>query len=238
MKIAALTDIHAMASTLELALADARTEGFDLLLIMGDLLSYGVMPVQTLDLIHEAVARDNAILISGNHDIMYRDTPAREPYLAKLSDWILETVTWTKSHIPDGAMDVFDWHDDWSTGPLFVAHANPHVFGDWRYINSFEDAEIAAAALEERGFGYGLFGHTHRARVFDCAAATIFTIGSLGQPRDDLDNHMQWAMIEIDGDTVTASPRTVPFDREAHLAAIRATSMSALTQDRLCRFFA
>lgn len=237
MKIAALTDIHSMATTFEQALADARAEGFDVMLLMGDLLSYGVAPIQTLDLVHEAMSRDGAILISGNHDIMYRNSDAGEEYAANLPDWLQETVAWTKSQIPNGEMDRLEWREDWSSGPLFVAHANPFGFGDWRYINTLEDAETASAALARRGFAYGAFGHSHRARTFDCAATTIFTIGSLGQPRDDRSRDMLWAMMTIKGDCATISSRSVPFDRGAHLDAIRATTMSSSTQQRLCRFF-
>jgi predicted phosphodiesterase len=238
MRIAALTDIHAMASTLEQALYDARVEGFDVMLIMGDLLSYGVAPLQTLDLVHEAISRDDAILISGNHDIMYRKTDASGAYVANLPDWIGETVAWTKTQIPDGVMDDFEWQDDWSSGPLFVAHANPYEFGDWRYINARQDAEIASVALSDRGFSYGAFGHCHRARTYDCTAATVFTIGSLGQPRDDRNHVMQWAMIDVNDNCATISSRTVAFDRDDHLAAIRATTMSEPTRNRLCSFFA
>lgn len=239
MRIAALTDIHAVSSTLEQALSAARREGFDVLLLMGDLLTYGVAPLETIALVQDAVARDGAILITGNHDQMYQQsTDVSSLYLTRLPDWIQETVTWTNEQLPAGVMDSFEWRQDWSAGPLFVAHANPYTFGDWRYINSDEDAEAAAVALAERGFRYGLFGHTHRARRFDCTAGTIFTLGSLGQPRDDGEGQMQWAMVEIQGDEVRVGPRPLPFDREAHRQAIRATSLSAPTQDRLCGFFA
>ncbi|HEX7873801.1 MAG TPA: metallophosphoesterase [Sphingobium sp.] len=237
MKIAALTDIHAVSTTLEQALGDARREGFDVLLLMGDLLTYGVAPRETLALVEEAVARDGAILLAGNHDEMYRGSGARE-YLQRLPGWLRETAEWTAAQLPDGAMDGFDWQTHWSAGPLFMAHANPYAFGDWRYINSAEDAEEAAVALAARGFAYGAFGHSHRPRRFDCAAGTIFTLGSLGQPRDDGNRHMQWTMIEIAKTQVRVSPRLLPFDSDAHKRAIRASSLSRPTQDRLCGFFA
>ena len=60
MRIAALTDIHAVSSTLEQALSAARREGFDVLLLMGDLLTYGVAPLETVALVQDAVARDGA----------------------------------------------------------------------------------------------------------------------------------------------------------------------------------
>ncbi|UZW54534.1 metallophosphoesterase [Sphingobium sp. JS3065] len=233
-----MTDIHAASDPLQLALTAARREGFDRMLILGDLLTYGVQPLETLELVQGAAARDGAILISGNHDILYQGSPAAEAYHAELPDWLRESVDWTAAHIPPGCMTAFDWRESWSHGPLFAAHANPFDFGDWRYIRSVQEAEEAAATVAARGFLYGLFGHVHRHRRYDCAAATIFTLAALGQPRDDGDRTPKWAMIEIRGESVTIESRDIDFDPEDQMLAIRATTLSAATQERLCRFFA
>lgn len=237
MRIAALTDIHAASDPLQLALTAARREGFDAMLIMGDLLTYGVQPLETLELVQGAAARDRAILISGNHDLLYQSSPMAQAYRAQLPDWLRESVDWTAAHIPAGSMAAFDWRESWSQGPLFAAHANPFDFGDWRYIRSAEEAEEAADRVAARGFLYGLFGHVHRQRRYDCTAATIFTLGSLGQPRDDQDRGPKWAMIEIRGDLVTVEARDIDFDPQDQMQAIRASTLSAATQERLCRFF-
>ncbi len=238
MRIAAFTDIHAQSDALRSALAAARRQGFDLLLILGDLLTYGVDPVGTLELVQEAAARDGAVLLAGNHDLLYRAGDPGEDYRTALPDWLRESIEWTAARVPDGAMDTFDWRPSWSEGPLFAAHANPYAFGDWRYIRTIEDAQDAAAALQARGHRFGLFGHVHRLRRFDGDAATVVTLASLGQPRDALDQEPCWAMVDLEGDTMTVTPHAVDFDRQAHMRAIRATGLSPATQERLCRFFA
>jgi predicted phosphodiesterase len=238
MRIAALTDIHASSDPLQLALTAARREGFDAMLIMGDLLTYGVQPLETLELVHGAAARDGAILVAGNHDQLYRGTSDAAAYRAGLPDWLRESVDWTAAHIPAQAMERFDWQESWTHESLFAAHANPFPFGDWRYIRSKEEAEEAAYTLAQRGFLYGLFGHVHRHRRYDCAAATIFTLASLGQPRDDDDRTPKWAMIDIRGNRITVESRDIDFDAEDQIHAIRATTLSPSTQERLCRFFA
>lgn len=234
-----LSDIHAMHAGLAAALGAARTEGFDALVILGDLLTYGVGPAETLDLVHDAVARDGAILITGNHDQIYLDLAgAGGDYLAGLPMWLQETVNWTAARIPANALLDFTWQQSWACGPMFAAHANPGAFGDWTYLNTDARADHAAAALAERGYRYGIFGHTHRARRFDRDGVSLFTLGSLGQPRDDDDPRLQWTMIDMDEDEITIAPRAVAFDRAAHIKAIRATTLSPSTQDRLCGFFA
>jgi predicted phosphodiesterase len=238
-RLAVLSDIHSVSSVLGTALGDARAEGFDILLILGDLLTYGVRPRETLELVHEAVARDGAILVAGNHDQMYLDTAeADREYQSRLPDWLRETVEWTAAQISPGALTSFDWHEQWSSGSMLAAHANPYAFGDWSYIADAAGAEAAADALLRCGYRYGVFGHTHRARRFESNGAMVFTIGSLGQPRDDADSRMQWAMIDLQDDSIDVQPRFVPFDRARHRAAICATTLSGPTQDRLCEFFA
>lgn len=239
MKIAVLSDIHSVSSALDAALGDARAEGFDVMLILGDLLTYGVNPAETLELVHEAAARDGAILVSGNHDQIYLGTPeATAEYQARLPDWLRETVEWTAMQVPAGALAAFDWQKQWSAGSLLAAHANPYAFGDWTYIADAAGAKAAAEALVRRGYAYGVFGHTHRARRFESGGVNVFTVGSLGQPRDSTDPRMQWAMIELRDDKIDVQPRYVPFDRAGHRAAIRATALSPATQNQLCRFFA
>lgn len=238
MRIAALTDIHALSGALDRALTDARAEGFDLLLILGDLLTYGVQPAETLELVQDAVARDGAILLTGNHDLLYRSGAAAADYRVGLPDWLRESVEWTAERVPADRMDAFPWQPHWAEGVLFAAHANPYAFGDWRYIRSTEDAGPAAGALAARGYRFGLFGHVHRRRRFDSGGVSLFTLASLGQPRDDADRTPQWAMVELAGEQVTVEPRPIDFDPEEHMRAIRATSLSASTQERLCRFFA
>lgn len=238
MRIAVLTDIHGVHDTFATALAAARTEGFDMMLILGDLLTYGVQPAETLDLMQEAVVRDGAILLKGNHDILYTAGDDGPAYMAGLPDWIRESVEWTAARVTEGAMDDLPWQESWAEGPLFAAHANPYAFGDWRYIRSIGDAEEAGPALAARGYRFGLFGHSHRMRRYDCQATTFFTLASLGQPRDDNDRTPQWAMVRLDERQATIMARPVGFNPEKHMKAIRATSMTEMTQERLCRFFA
>lgn len=239
MRIAVLSDIHAMSACLAQALADARREGFDVLLILGDLLTYGVTPVETLELINEAITRDRAVLVMGNHDQFYLGIgEAADDYLTCLPGWLRESVEWTAARLSPGAMDGFDWQTEWSIGPLLAAHANPYDFGDWTYLADADRAEVAALTLAERGYRYGIFGHTHRARAFEHGDVSIFTIGSLGQPRDDRERRPQWTMIDLGENSIAVQPRSIAFDRIGHLAAIRATTLSPPTQDLLCGFFA
>ena len=45
-------------------------------------------------------------------------------------------------------------------------------------------------------------------------------------------------MIDIRGNRITVESRDIDFDAEDQIHAIRATTLSPSTQERLCRFFA
>ena len=238
-KLAILSDIHAAAEAYESALGAAREEGFDQLLIIGDLLTYGPQPQRTLDLTAEAISRDGAVLLVGNHDQLYLDpNEVSEAYFTGLPEWIRESIEWTRSQLVVCPLAQFDWLQDWSHDELLVAHANPFGAGDWSYLRVDRDFAKAGEVLARRGYRYGLFGHTHRFLCRQTDASWVTTIGSVGQPRDQQDPLPQWAVARNDGDVWQVEQRHVDFDWSAHKAAIQATGMSPATQHRLCAYFA
>jgi predicted phosphodiesterase len=241
MRIAVLSDVHAHADAFEAALAAARIEGFDAMLILGDLLTYGVAPQRTLDLTRNALDRDGAVLILGNHDQLYLDLEGvGSSYSASLPDWIRESIDWTRDQLVGSLADrEFAWRKSWESGRLFAAHANPYPYGDWTYLSSSAEVNRAAQALAEGGHRWGLFGHTHRFLHQTSAdgLTVIATVGSLGQPRDPAMCISQWAMVTVSDSSFEIMPRAVPCDWRSHMAAIEATSLSKATQERLCRFF-
>lgn len=238
MKLAILSDLHAVADTTERALKAARAEGFDRLIILGDILTYGVEPQRTLDLVSDAVERDNAILILGNHDQLYLDLDNGETgYYDRLNDWICESVDWTRAQLPNRCLESLPWQKSWSSGQFFTAHANPYEYGDWTYLRTDQELRWACRTLAERDFRWGVFGHTHRTARQDKGTETAATVGSLGQPRDRKDRRPQWAAVEFDDNNFRIEARPVDFNVKHHLAAIEATSMGARTKERLAMFF-
>lgn len=242
MRIAVLSDIHGCAQTYAEALAAARTSGADVTLILGDLLTYGVEPQQVMDLTVDAVQRDGAVVILGNHDQIYIDQKdGGSSYEQSLPDWIRESVDWTREQIGD--LDVgaaLDWKRDWSHGGLYAAHANPFDYGDWTYLSTGPALQAAAARLGEMGFSEGVFGHSHRGRTFEAAelGVKLTTVGSLGQPRDRQDLVASWSLIDSRGVAFDVLRQPVTSDWSTHLAAIRATHLSETTKAKLCEFFA
>ena len=239
MRIAALSDMHGCAETFAVALKQARTSGYDVLLILGDLLTYGVEPQRLLDLANDAV-NDGAIFILGNHDQIYIDQKnGGSTYAEALPDWIKESVVWTRDQI--GTIDygkLFDWRASWSEGDLFAAHANPFDYGDWTYLSTDASFVSAAETLANRGFTKGLFGHTHRFRSFEDSDLNtkIITVGSLGQPRDR-QRQSEWAILDLESDKMHVTRQPLEISWESQLAAISATDLTEKTKIKLSEFF-
>lgn len=237
MRIAVISDVHAAAGPLRAALAAARDTGFDQLLILGDLLTYGAEPEETLDLVQDAVERDGALLVRGNHDSIYLDRESGCPgYELTIPAWIRESVDWTCERLQGRNLGGFTWRDEWSGDGLLAAHANPNGPGDWSYLRTSEDLVAAGAALAARGLSAGLFGHTHRYRLHADGRRTVLTVGSVGQPRDAA-RTSEWTLICWTGGRLLAERRPMSVEWGTLVRAVRATDLSDDTKDRICRYY-
>lgn len=239
MKIAVLSDIHAAASHFSDALADAREEGFDQLIILGDLLTYGPDPTETLDLAREARSRDGAIFIRGNHDILYGNDESARAYAARMPDWISHSVEWTSSEIGGpGSLDDLPWQDEWQHDEMLFSHANPFGSGDWSYLNNEQAFARAGEVLAARGLSWGIFGHVHRFRLVrpENGRAGVATVGSIGQPRDTKEPFGQWAMVTTGAD-VSVEQRRLRRGWQETIAKLREIPLPDETKERLCQFY-
>ncbi|WP_158266610.1 metallophosphoesterase family protein [Allosphingosinicella deserti] len=237
MRIAVISDIHAAAGPFREALAAARRTGFDQLLLLGDLLTYGVHPDETLDLACDAVTRDGAVLVRGNHDQIYLDRATRRSgYEATIPEWIRESVEWTWARIGGGdRIARFDWLDDWSVDGLLMAHANPYQPGDWSYLRAPEDLIAACSRLADRGLRAGLFGHTHRFATQESHGSSVTTLGSVGQPRD-AGHTSEWSLVDWTKGKMALQRHRVAVEWGTIIRAVRATGLSDKTKDRICGY--
>ncbi|MEM6909031.1 MAG: metallophosphoesterase family protein [Pseudomonadota bacterium] len=240
MRIAVISDVHSVAAPFRRALADARSEGFDQLILLGDLFTYGVDPTECMDLAIEAIDQDGAFLVGGNHEQLYVDMrERRSAYFDKLPDWIRESVEWTWRELGETWPNRLEWIPEWAWGSLLFAHANPFGYGDWTYLSNDELLAAAAKTLRERGFRAGLFGHLHRPKHYrDETGTEVYVVNSTGQPRSKPKGVASWTMVELTGGKLTVEDRPIPFDVETHCAGIHAVNdLSSDTKTMLCRFY-
>lgn len=255
MRFIVLGDIHANAIALEAALDAARAIGFDRLILLGDLFTYGVEPRAVFELTLEAQERDEALLLIGNHDEFYLDHGDRtREYRSRLPAWIRESVDWTERQLEGLELDALEWLECHEQAGAFFAHANPFAFPDWRYLNTEAEYREAAIALSGRGHQFSVVGHTHRQKIVKLVedevvfsgseSLTIPTrdgvicvnAGSVGQPRN---TEKRSYLLRLDLHDDEADIEFVPlhYDVGRTRALVRASGFSGTTVDRLLGFY-
>ena len=101
MRVAVLGDIHANVRALQAALKIADEGGYDQLILLGDLLTYGIDVVETLELVGSRLSSGRTVLLRGNHDALYQDLlDGNLAYKYQLPIWIRESVEWTLNRLP------------------------------------------------------------------------------------------------------------------------------------------
>lgn len=257
-RFAVIADIHGNASAFAAALGLARRRGFDRLVLLGDLLTYGCEPAEVLRLAGEAVARDEAVLVLGNHDQLYLDLARGERgYYEALPDWLRESVDWTASAVAGTDLaGALPWRRRYEAGDLLFAHANPFAFRDWTYLNGPADLARAARALRGQGWTAGVFGHTHRAKVAVVGPGgelrvttpaggedrvvipaggddvVVVDPGSVGQPRDAA-KASTLLLVTRSHAGLTLEHAHVPYDVEPYRRGIMAAALSPETRAKL-----
>lgn len=256
MKLAVIGDIHANAEALEAALRTTARAGYDLRVLIGDLLTYGVEVRRTLDLVADALKRDDTILILGNHDDIYlRLLEGRRDLVPPLSDWVAALIDWTLPFIPARDWSALPFRASFAMEGIYVSHANPFGPGDWSYLAQHGTNLAAADALRGMGMSCGVFGHTHRARRFvaagcgggdyrpfdfeerllDPGRTHVLNAGSVGQPRSDHPREVvMWLDVRPTGITHRFEP--LDHDRDAHRRSLLGSSLPEALKRRCLSF--
>ena len=245
-RIAVLGDIHGNALALDAALATAERAGFDRLVLLGDLLTYGVDSDRVVERVATIADDPRVVLLRGNHDALYLPLGGYEP--APRFPWVAESIEYTRLHAPLDRLAQLPFVDALGHGTVFFAHANPFGPGDWRYLNKAEDHEEARVVLQEQGLSVGVFGHTHRACVYlngkllpagsttaDGRGTVILNAGSVGQPRDR-PRTTYVLLLDAAASAVQATFLPFTYDEREHVRRIMATSMTEETRVRLASF--
>lgn len=248
-RIALLADVHANRHALEAVLAECRREGISDGLFLGDLVGYAADSSACVRLAMET-GWSNTI---GNHDFWLiqlhktgwlaggdGDDPVAVSLRHALRTMSEAELAWLANcpvfEKPDGAMAI---------------HASIDEPEHWNYVDSPEGAAPGLAVLRGRDRHVAFHGHTHLQRAFTDPAdgrevewildgrfhipeglATIVTVGSVGQPRDDAgDPRAAWATWEPE--TRTVEFRRTAYEIEGTAAAIREVGLPEESAQRL-----
>ncbi len=258
MRVAVIGDIHANVSALQTALKIADEGGYDQLILLGDLLTYGVDVNETLELVGDRLATGRTVLLRGNHDALYRDLlEGKTTYYDQLPVWIKESVRWTLDRLPFDIWSQLSFKEEFKIQEFLFSHANPFGSEQWGYLNTEAEHVDAVKVLLERGLRVGVFGHTHRTKWYryfresggfesklcgeiDCLAVHVLNAGSIGQPRDraNLASCVLWLTIADDCDpTSSFELQKFNWDVAGHMQRVAVSGQSVETLSRITAFY-
>ncbi len=198
MRYLVLSDIHANIDALEAVLAAASSEGYDRVVVLGDLVGYGAEPNSVVDRVR---GLDPVAIIRGNHDKVAAGLDSAEgfnPTAQRAADWTRAALSDENrtylAELPQGPVEIDEL--------TVICHGSP--LDEDAYIFAATDAVEALIASTRL---LCLFGHTHLPMAatltddrrleqifhgprdrqsirFDKAWRYVVNPGSVGQPRD------------------------------------------------------
>lgn len=244
MLIAILADIHANRQAFTACLAQARAQGAERFVLLGDFVGYGAAPEWVVSTVMDLVAA-GAVAIMGNHDYAI-GTPMRE-----LNDQAQAVIDWTRGQLSLAQqqflaslpMQITD------EGRLYV-HAEASAPERWNYVT---DASAAILSLQAVRVPLTLCGHIHRPALYSLSVTAKVTsfvphtgvpvpllpgrrwlavMGSVGQPRDR-NPAAAFAMLDTRKNEITYC--RVPYDVEGAAQEIRDSGLPEWLAARLAQ---
>ena len=213
MRYLVLSDIHANLEALD-AVLDTAGEGWDTVLVLGDLVGYGADPNAVVDRVR---AIRNATVIRGNHD----KVGAGLESVAGFNHLARQAIVWTTKALTPANRA---WVAALPAGPLVVdatveiCHGSP--FDEDVYIFDDLDARRSFGVMQRP---LCVFGHTHVPAAFQFdmdlrhmpqprgpeyritlypSSRYLVNCGAVGQPRDG-DPRAAYGVIDTGDQTVT-----------------------------------
>ena len=214
MRYLVLSDIHANLQALEAVLAGSSAEGYDRVIVLGDLVGYGGDPDAVVERVR---ALDPVVIVRGNHDKVasgLEDSSGFNAIARRAAIWTRESLSPENRQylaaLPAGPLTLND--------AVLVCHGSPE--DEDLYI--FNDRD-ALRALREASRPLCLFGHTHLPIVVRLVDGTLELVaratqpettvelgagvkhlinpGSVGQPRDG-DPRAAFAILDLGNQSI------------------------------------
>lgn len=254
MKIAVIGDIHSNIEALSKAIDIIQSEECNLVVLIGDVLTYGPNPKECIDLILETTKKIELKICLGNHDNTYNDLIVGvSSYYEKLPSWIKESFDWTLNNINIDRWKSLQFCHSYSFNGIYFSHANPYKINDWKYLNTTEDYSSALDKLKEMSMNLGVFGHTHRRRIFieDVGGERgfkkennvvlnnknngILNVGSIGQPRGEQESTI--SLLKVKDREIIIETKHFKYDVKSYLRKVDNLQITVETKTKMKSYF-
>jgi len=233
--VAVISDIHSNFHALTIVIEELQKQPLDAIICLGDLLTYGPNPRRVLDLLRTFQNTLPIFFLKGNHDQFYFDLQGNIiNSLAPLPAFLQESILWNLQQLDETLLSCFQWEEAIALGGLYFAHANPFPYGNWMYLNDEDNLKAAALRLQQIGYRWGCFGHTHRSVHYVYQNVTILNPGSVGQPRGD---GSSYAYLNFENGVWHFELRKINYPVSQHIHDIETSSLSRSTKEKLIGYF-
>lgn len=245
--ITVISDLHSNKRALKAALKVAGSKRTDQLIILGDILTYGIDTVETSEMVQKCID-EGAWLVIGNHDEMYLGLIAGKPgVFPRLRPDLQESILYNLKRADQKQLVGWPWKKKIIHDNVYFSHANPYG-NTWDYVKDKEDFQMAALKLKNMKHLAGVFGHTHRAAHFGFTSGFLPAIeglsndtfvinpGSVGQPRSAVKNASLLRLCSHDN-KLWAEIEPVPYDIKGHVEDLENSTLSIYTKSVLTGFF-
>lgn len=219
-RIAIFSDIHGNFHALTSVLKAIDELAPDYMICLGDVVGYGAMPNECIDILRER----NILTLAGNHD----HAAVGMTDITFFNDIAKTAVMWTREKL---TQDNAEWL---KTCPYvheidpyyYFVHASPREPEAWNYVLTFGEAR---ACFEQFSQLLCFIGHSHQPAVVEkngddlsCPEGAsiplrpdsryLINVGSVGQPRD---RNPAACFVYVDLDDGLINYSRVPYEIEA-----------------------
>jgi predicted phosphodiesterase len=242
MRVAFFSDIHANRQAFAACLAQAREQGAERIVMLGDYVGYGADPAWCVGTVRELTA-GGALAVRGNHDTAVTSARERMNAAAQIA------IEWTRSELGDAERRFLaELPLTYTEDDRLYVHADASRPDAWHYVLDKTDA---ALSLDATGAAITLCGHVHQPSVYALSRTGqinsfvpntgrpislqpdrrwLAVLGSVGQPRDG-NPAASYAMLDTDRRELTYWRAT--YDVDAAAAAIRRKGLPDWLAERL-----
>lgn len=230
MLYAIMSDIHANPSALEKALADAKEQGAEKVICLGDVVGYGPDPAEAVALCRESCD----VVLMGNHDAAVAGSLRTDNFIEFARDGV-------RRHVAELSSEDIAWLRGLPYMHKGRTFAGVHgtLVGPEHFFYMYDAEQIVGSLMRMAEIRRRLLfvGHTHHAcgfvageggriRMFgpdkelamEPKARYIVNVGSVGYPRADLD--ITYVLYDTRAKKVTF--RHLPFDFSRYVARLEA----------------
>jgi putative phosphoesterase len=232
MRIAFISDIHANLTAFEAVVEDIKSQGVDQIICLGDTVSLGPQPVETLELLKSL----NGIYIKGNHDFAILDPADAAKY--DITEHLVSDLYWGRERL--GLDDL-----------AFIASFKPThevIFPNGMHLLAFHGsphsptdivlATTPAEMLEKYFEGYDadvfIGGHSHIQMHRRYGRKLVLNSGSVGNAFKNayspgnppsLLPWAEYAILEQSGNSFRTDLRRVYFDIDALVNIVKQSDL-------------